>query len=106
MRSKTDRIFIDPLLTCTFGNVMRLMENDGLDPIEDRVYVCSECFGKLCTFMLTNPAFLKQAGLPSNLRAIPLVEGEIEPCEKCNLVKATAYIPCLPPSQIESVERV
>ncbi len=104
-RSKSDRIFIDPLLTCTFDKLMRLMEKDGLDPIEDRVYVCSECFGKLVSFMLTNPGFLKQGGLPSSLRAIPLVEGEIEPCEKCNTSQATAYIPCLPPSQIERVQR-
>ena len=103
MRSKTDRIFIDPLLTCTFQKSMRLMEKDGLDPIEDRVYVCSDCFGKLVTFMLTNPGFLKQEGLPSTLRAIPLVEGEIEPCEKCNIRKATGYIPCVPPSQKQRV---
>jgi len=79
------------------------MEKDGLDPIEDRVYVCSDCFGKLTSFMLTNPAFLKLSGLPSTLRAIPLEGGIVEPCEKCNIRKATAYIPCISPSQVERV---
>ena len=83
---------------------MRIMENDRNDPLGDRVYVCSECFGKLCTFMLTNPNFLKQSGLPSSLRAIPLEGGAVEPCEKCNLQTATGYIPCSPPSP--KIERV
>ncbi len=77
------------------------MVSEGFDPLEDRVYVCSECFGKLVTFMLTNPSFLKLSGLPSTLRAIPLAEGVVEPCEKCNIKPASGYIPCLSPSQLQ-----
>ena len=77
---------------------MRIVEEAENGSRRDRVYVCSECFGKLVSFMLTNPNFLKQLGLPSSLRAIPLEEGTTEPCEKCNLQTATGYIPCSPPT--------
>ena len=83
---------------------MTILEKAENGSLGDRVYVCSGCFGKLVSFMLTNPNFLKQSGLPSSLRAIPLEEGTTEPCEKCNLQKATGYIPCSPPSP--KIERV
>jgi len=74
------------------------MEKEGLEPLGAHIYTCSKCFGWLVTFMLTNPQWLADQGLPPILRAIPLEEGVVEPCERCNMQKATCYIPCFPPS--------
>lgn len=72
---------------------------------EARVYVCSECFGKLVSFMLTNPSLIKQMGFPKSLTAHPLEGGRTVPCEKCKTAKATGYIPCSSPKPriVESV---
>lgn len=83
------------------------MGRNSVEP-EARVYVCSECFGKVASFMLTNPSLIKQMGFPKSLTAHP-VDGEVaEPCEKCNFALATGYILCSPPKNriAESVERV
>ena len=66
----------------------------------DNVYICSGCFGKLASFMLTNPALLKQMGLPKNLRVEPVGPGIVEPCEKCNVNKADGIIPCVKAAQV------
>ncbi len=81
------------------------MEKTDYGPSGDRVNVCSSCFGKLVSFMLTNPSLLKQMGLAPALRAIPLEQGVVEPCEECNFEKATGYIPCSKPKSVER-ERV
>ena len=75
------------------------MEIEDLVPTGERVYVCTDCFGKLVTFMLTNPNLLKSQNLPSTLTAYPVETGMKEPCEKCNSQIATGFIPCLPPRE-------
>lgn len=79
------------------------MENDNYGSVGDRVNVCSGCFGKLVSFMLTNPNLIKTMGLPKTLTAIPIEQGKSMSCEKCNVKIATGYIPCSKP---ESGERV
>ena len=75
------------------------MENRELVPTKDRVYVCAKCFGKLVTFMLTNPNLVKSKNLPSTLTVHPVEPGIKKPCEKCNSQIATGFIPCVPPRE-------
>ena len=80
------------------------MGKDGIKPLEACIFICTECFGKLASFMLTNPNWIKQQGIPSALKAIPLEKGIVEPCEYCNFAQATGYIPTSLPKK-ENGER-
>ena len=60
-------------------------------------YICSECFGKLATFMLTNPSLLKQMGFPKPLTVNPLEAGMVEFCSECKTARATGTITRTPP---------
>lgn len=79
-----------------FFDCTSLMEREELVP-KERVYVCTNCFGKLVTFMLTNPNLLKSWSLPtSTLTAYPVEDGIVKLCQKCNDNIATGFIPLLP----------
>ena len=83
------------------------MGKNNIEP-EARAYVCSDCFGKLASFMLTNPALIKNLGIIYPLTIHPVEEGVAVPCKYCNSAIATGYIPCIPPKNriVECGERV
>ena len=72
------------------------MEKEGLVPTAERVYVCSNCFGKLTVFMLNHPESFAAMNLPPTLTANPVEKGVVESCEACRSHQATGFILCSP----------
>ena len=71
------------------------MEKEGLVPTAERVYVCSNCFGKLTVFMLNHPEIIAAENLPPTLTANPVEKGVVESCDYCSH-QATGFIHCSP----------